>query len=167
MTGTFLLFAAALQAAPAPPDAAPRPQPSTWTYETPGGARVLRGATLEDPGDRIIFMCNNEHRLIAMLFRLGGDPQAIAERATSGQWLVDGVAQPEVDPRPVIPMNAHTVSLALVEPAFFRRLIAANAAGFVWRGGDGAPLAGYQIDTAGGRAQLVEFARACDAEAYR
>jgi hypothetical protein len=167
MIKSFFLSAAALHAAAQSRPEAPPAQPSTWTYQTRAGQRVLRGATAQDPGDRIVLTCNNEHRLIAILFRLGGDPRAIADRAASGHWLIDGVAQQDVDPRPIIPVNLQIVSLARVDPGLFGRLIAARAAGFAWNGEDGTPLAAYQIDVASGREQIVEFARACDAEAYR
>lgn len=155
------LLAFALQAA------APAPQPARWTAETTAGAPVLRGATPAHPGDRIIFLCNDARRLVAMLFRLAGDPPAIAARAAGGHWLLDGVAQPPVDAPSAIPMNEHIVSLSLVEPALYRQLLAAEAAGFAWTGGDGAALASYQLELRDGHAPLAEFARACDAEAYR
>jgi len=161
ITALFLLVATpTAQAGP------PAPQPAEWSFQTVEGQRTLRGATAQDPGDRIIFLCNNERRLVAMLFRLGEDPRAVAAGAVSGHWLIDGAAQPSVDPRPIIPMNRHTVSLSRVAPELFRRLLSAEAAGFVWRSAEGIRLAGYQLEIASGRDQLAEFGRACDAEAY-
>jgi hypothetical protein len=168
MIRDLLILAATLLpvAASAAQQAGPTPQPAEWSFRTVEGQRTLRGATVQDPGDRIILMCNGERRLVAMLFRLGEDPEAVAAGAVSGYWLVDGTAQPSVDPRPIIPMNRHTVSLSMVAPELFRRLLSAEAAGFVWRDAEGIPLAGYQIEIASGRALLAEFGRACNAEAY-
>ena len=161
ITALFLLVAApAAQAGP------PAPQPAEWSFRTAEGQRTLRGATARDPGDRIILMCNNDHRLVAMLFRLHDDPQAVARGATSGSWLIDGAAQPGVDPRPIIPAGPHIISLGFVDADLYRRLMGARAAGFAWSDAGGNRLAAYQIEIASGRALLAEFGRACDAEAY-
>lgn len=158
---------ALLAAAQSPRDPAPSPQPAHWASATLGENRVLRGATAQHPGDRIIFLCNNERRLVAMLFRLNGDPDAVARAVASGHWLLDGAAEVEADPRPIIPAGPHVISLVRVEPALYRRLLEARAAGFAWTGADGTRLAAYQLDMSTGHAGLAEFARACDSEAYR
>lgn len=163
MLHSLLILAAALQSA-AP---APLAEPATWESATVGDDRSLRGATAQQPGNRIIFLCNNENRLIAMLFRLHDDSQAAANAIASGHWLIDSTISDTADPRPIIPGDSHIISLVPVEPTLLNRLLRARAAGFVWTGGDGATLASYQIEMAGGRAQLIEFARACDSEAYR
>lgn len=143
-------------------------RPAAWTMEMREGQPVLRGATLEDPGDRIIFLCNDDRRLIAMLFLLSDDPGTVAAHGSgSGRWVIDGRFQEGVDARPVMPIGRHVLSTAFVDPPLVRRLIAADAAGFAWDHSGGPPFAGFQIRMAGGREQLAAFAHACNAEVYR
>jgi len=168
MTRHLLILAAALLpvAASASQQAGPTAQPAEWSFRTVEGQRTLRGATAQDPGDRIILMCNNDRRLVAMLFRLHDDPQAVAQGVTSGSWLIDGAAQPSVDPRPIIPAGPHIISLGFVDAELYRRLMEARGAGFAWSDAGGNRLGAYQIEVASGRALLAEFGRACNAEAY-
>lgn len=162
-----LLIAVAAPTAPARDAQGLEARPATWETGVREGQPILRGASREEPGDRMIFMCNNDHRLVAMLLLLSDDPQTVADGSGTGRWVIDGRFQAEVDTGTVIPMGRHILSMAFVDPELVSRLSAADAAGFAWNNRSGTPFAGFQIDMAGAHALLPAFARQCNAELYR
>lgn len=163
----LLLLALALPAAAqSPQQQALQARPAAWTNETIGEQQVVRGATLEDPGDRLLFLCNNEHRLVAMVFMLSDDPQVVVDGAGATRWVVDGAFQETVESSESMAIGSNVMTITRVDPDLYRRLIAADAAGFAWMHRDGNQAAGFQIEMRAGRALLSAFARACSAEAY-
>jgi hypothetical protein len=165
-----LLAAAAVQAAaPSSPADAPRPQRATWNVQTISTGRYLRATTEGPAPHKLMFLCNNEHRLVGMAMFASADPQGLAGRVAAAGWLVDGAAQGAGGgpaPRPLV-TGAEIVSLVRLDLETYRRMQSAGAAGIAWYDGGRAPIAGFQVELADGRAPLAAFARECDSEYYR
>jgi hypothetical protein len=165
-----LLAASVLQAAaPESRADAPPPQPATWNVQTISAGRYLRATTEGASPHKLMFLCNDERRLVGMAMLASADPQALAGRAAAAGWLVDGAAQGAGGgpaPRPLV-TAAELVSLVRLDLETYRRMQSAEAAGIAWLDGAGARIAGFQVEMADGRAPLAAFARECDSEYYR
>ena len=162
----LLLFALAAPALAQATDPM-RPTPARWDIQVRNGNRYLRATSDngEGPG-KLMFLCNETGQLVLMAMAMGAGSDGIAEATGSVGIVLDGAVEAAAEqPRPIV-MNQSLVSLLAMDPARFRRLMAAEAAGVVWNGRDGNRLAGFQVGLGDGRARLASFARECSAQNY-
>ena len=143
-----------------------RPTPARWDIQVLNGNRYLRATSENGAGPgKLMFLCNQTGQLVLMAMVLGAGDD-VADATGSVGIVLDGAMEPAGEqPRPIV-MNQSIVSLLAMDPARFRRLMAAQAAGVSWLGRDGARLAGFQVALGEGRSRLASFARECSAQNY-
>lgn len=168
MRPTALLLVALATTAPAQPAADPmRPAPARWDIQEANGQRYLRATSANGDGPgKLMFLCNQTGQLVVMAMLVDPAAEGIAAATGSVGFVLDGAVEPAGGEPQALVMNQTVVSLFGIDPARFRRMAAAQAAGVAWQGGDGARLGGFQIALASGRARLAAFARECSAQNY-
>lgn len=160
----LLVLAAPALAQPADPM---RPTPARWDIQEMNGQRYLRATSENGQGrGKLMFLCNQTGQLVVMAMLLDPAAESIAAATGSVGFVLDGAVEPAGGEPQAIVMNQAVVSLFGVDPARFRRMATAQAAGIAWQGADGARIAGFQIALASGRARLATFARECSAQNY-
>lgn len=145
------------------------PSRARWDIQTVQGTRYLRATSEDGEGPaKLLFICNNEHRLIAMVMLNHRHSEEIASTTDAVAWSVDLAPQPPISRAQASPfvMNNAVVTLTGIDDPLYRSIAAADSVGFGWRHGNGQIITGFHIRMAEGREPLAAFARECNAQAY-